>query len=79
MPIACARMVEEGATIRAMADDLDAGHSTIRYWLKRLGLETSDPSVEGKAMPPQSRSPQGIPPLPQARTHSVLRTSRQWV
>lgn len=33
-------LVEEGATIRAMADDLDAGYSTVRYWLKRLRLET---------------------------------------
>lgn len=30
----------EGASIREIADALDAGYSTIRYWLERLGLET---------------------------------------
>jgi transposase len=33
-------MVEEGASIRTMADELAVGYSTIRYWLKRLDLET---------------------------------------
>lgn len=34
------QMVDKGASIRAMADELGVGYSTIRYWLKRLGLET---------------------------------------
>jgi transposase len=33
-------LVEDGVSIRKMADDLGAGCSTIRYWLKRLDLET---------------------------------------
>jgi len=34
------RMAEDGTSIRKMAEDLDVGYSTVRYWLKRLGLET---------------------------------------
>lgn len=34
------KLVLEGVSIRHMADELGAGYSTIRYWLKRLGLET---------------------------------------
>ncbi len=34
------KLVLEGASIRCMAAELDVGYSTIRYWLKRLGLET---------------------------------------
>lgn len=34
------RMVEEGSSIRKIADDLGLGYSTVRYWLKRLGVET---------------------------------------
>jgi len=34
------KLVEEGVSIRKMAEDLGAGYSTIRYWLKKLGLET---------------------------------------
>lgn len=41
------KLVGEGVSIRKMADDLGAGYSTIRYWLKRLGLET-DRSVRRK-------------------------------
>jgi hypothetical protein len=33
-------LVDEGASIRKMANELDAGYSTVRYWLKRLKLET---------------------------------------
>jgi transposase len=33
-------LVEEGASIRAMAAELGAGYSTIRHWLKRLELAT---------------------------------------
>ncbi|HEY6550812.1 MAG TPA: hypothetical protein VIY71_06400 [Solirubrobacterales bacterium] len=33
-------LVEGGVSIRKMADELGASYSTIRYWLKRLGLET---------------------------------------
>jgi transposase-like protein len=34
------KMVEDGASIREMANELGAGYSTIRYWLGRLGLKT---------------------------------------
>lgn len=34
------RMVDEGWSIRRMADGLGAGYSTIRYWLEKLELET---------------------------------------
>jgi len=34
------KMVDDGASVREMADNLGAGYSTIRYWLRRLGLET---------------------------------------
>jgi transposase len=33
-------LVDEGASIREIAEELRAGYSTIRHWLKRLGLET---------------------------------------
>jgi transposase len=33
-------MVESGATIREAARELEVGYSTVRHWLKRLGLET---------------------------------------
>jgi transposase len=34
------RMVEDGDPIRKIADELGIGYSTVRYWLRRLGLET---------------------------------------
>jgi len=40
-------MVEEGFSIRKMADELGAGYSTIRYWLKRLDC-TTERSVRRK-------------------------------
>lgn len=33
-------LVEEGASIRGIAEELGAGYSTIRHWIGRLGLET---------------------------------------
>jgi transposase len=33
-------LVEEGASIRRIAAEFGAGYSTIRYWLRRLGLQT---------------------------------------
>jgi DNA-binding transcriptional ArsR family regulator len=33
-------LVEKGASIRQIADELSLGYSTVRHWLKRLGLET---------------------------------------
>jgi hypothetical protein len=33
-------LVNQGASIRKMAEEFDAGYSTVRYWLKQLGLET---------------------------------------
>jgi transposase len=33
-------LVEDGASIRRIAEELGAGYSTVRYWLKRLGLAT---------------------------------------
>jgi hypothetical protein len=34
------RMADDGDSIRRMANELDLGYSTVRYWLKRLGFET---------------------------------------
>jgi transposase/ribosomal protein S27AE len=34
-------LIEAGATIREAAVDLGVGYSTVRYWLRRLGLETA--------------------------------------
>jgi len=34
-------LVAQGQPIRAIADELGSGYSTIRYWLKRFGLETA--------------------------------------
>jgi transposase len=39
-PVQLRRVIEAGATIREAAMELDVGYSTIRHWLKRLGLET---------------------------------------
>jgi len=33
-------LMDAGATIREAAAELSVGYSTVRYWLKRLGLET---------------------------------------
>jgi transposase len=35
-----AELVKEGASIQEMGDEFGAGRSTIRYWLRKLGLET---------------------------------------
>jgi transposase len=34
------KLVEEGASIRQMAAEFGVGYSTMRYWVRRLGLET---------------------------------------
>jgi hypothetical protein len=34
------KLVLEGVSVRRMAEELGAGYSTVRYWLKQLGLET---------------------------------------
>jgi transposase len=34
-------LIERGATIREAAAQLGVGYSTVRHWLKRLGLETA--------------------------------------
>jgi hypothetical protein len=39
-PIRLRKLVERGVSIRNIAKEFDAGYSTIRYWLDRLGLET---------------------------------------
>lgn len=39
-PDRLSRLVEEGISIRQIATELDVGYSTVRYWLRRLGLET---------------------------------------
>jgi transposase len=36
-----AQLVEEGASVRAIAAEFGVGYSTMRYWLGRLGLETA--------------------------------------
>jgi transposase len=33
-------LISDGATVRQAAADLNVGYSTVRYWLRRLGLET---------------------------------------
>ena len=33
-------LVEQGASMRKIADELGAGYSTVRYWISKLGLET---------------------------------------
>jgi transposase-like protein len=39
-PVRLSELVSQGASIREIAEELDTGYSTIRYWLERLGLET---------------------------------------
>jgi len=39
-PQRLAELVEQGASIQEMGDEFGAGRSTIRYWLRKLGLET---------------------------------------
>ena len=34
------QMIERGATIREVCGELGAGYSSVRYWVKKLGLET---------------------------------------
>jgi DNA-binding transcriptional MerR regulator len=34
-------LAETGATIREIADELGVAYSTVRYWLKKLGLQTA--------------------------------------
>jgi len=41
-------LVEQGISIRGIGEELGVGYSTIRYWLKRLNLET-ERSVRRKA------------------------------
>lgn len=40
-PDRVAELVDQGASIRAMAEEFGVGYSTMRYWLKRLKLETA--------------------------------------
>ena len=39
-PARLRELVEEGASIQKMGDEFGAGRSTIRYWLRKLDLET---------------------------------------
>jgi IS30 family transposase len=39
-PIRLRQLIEEGTSIRKIADEHGAGYSTVRYWIGRLGLET---------------------------------------
>jgi transposase-like protein len=39
-PARLRRLITDGASIAGIAKELDASKSTIRYWLRRLGLET---------------------------------------
>jgi transposase len=52
-------LVEEGASIRKIAEDIGAGYSTIRYWLKRLGLETERMAGKRVAAQQCSAGPRG--------------------
>jgi transposase len=40
-PDRLAELANSGASIRKIATELGAGYSTVRYWLKRLNLETA--------------------------------------
>lgn len=40
-PMRLRKLVDAGASIREIADDLGVGYSTVRYWLRRLGVETA--------------------------------------
>jgi transposase len=33
-------LLDKGMSIRSVAEELDAGYSTVRYWIRRLGIET---------------------------------------
>lgn len=35
------RLVDEGLTVRAIANRLDVSYSTVRHWLRRYGLQTA--------------------------------------
>ena len=39
-PARVPKLVEEGASIRDMAEEFGVGYSTLRYWLRRLDLQT---------------------------------------
>ena len=39
-PVRLAELAEQGISIRRIADELEAGYSTVRYWLDKLDLET---------------------------------------
>lgn len=40
-PERLAELIDAGATIREAAADLGVGYSTVRHWMKKLGLETA--------------------------------------
>jgi DNA-binding transcriptional ArsR family regulator len=40
-PDALGKLMTDGATVRAAAEHFGVGYSTIRYWLKKLDIETS--------------------------------------
>lgn len=67
-------MVEKGLSVRAMADELEVGYSTVRYWLKRLDLitERSVRRGEGERGGPQGGPRAGIYALPEAWPHGFL-------
>ena len=49
-------LIDRGATMREIADALDVSQSTVRYWLKKLGMRTKNrvgrrPRVKGRRLP----------------------------
>jgi transposase len=40
-PAELQRLIESGATVREAATRFGCGYSTVRYWIKKLGLETA--------------------------------------
>lgn len=52
-------LVEEGASIRKIAEEIGAGYSTIRYWLKCLGLETERMARKRVVAQERSAGPHG--------------------
>jgi hypothetical protein len=55
-------LVERGATLQEMADELDRSMSTIRYWLDRFGLESRNTRRGPRPAIPQSGSRKGNRP-----------------
>ena len=54
------QLIADGATIRSAAAELGVGYSTVRHWLKRLGLETAAAKKRRKAAKRRRKGAHGI-------------------